>query len=206
MPERKYAIFRLLPLASLLLAACSVYTPSGPAKSQTSPEWRNHQQSLTALSRYQARGAFAYLSSQQKVYARFNWQQTSADRYRLILTNPLGSTEMDLNVQPGVAQLVNNQGKRYVSDDPEVMIQKLAGMSIPLNELRQWMLGLPGDATDFTLDARGYLHSLNYSHNGQRWTVTYQGYHDDILPALPSNLELRQGDNRIKLKMDSWSL
>ncbi|BAE75153.1 Outer-membrane lipoprotein LolB precursor [Sodalis glossinidius str. 'morsitans'] len=206
MHERNYAVFRLLPLASLLLAACSVHTPSGPAKSQTSPEWRAHQQSLSALGRYQTRGAFAYLSSQQKVYALFNWQQTSADRYRLILTNPLGSTEMDLNVQPGVAQLVNNQGKRYVSDDPEVMIQKLAGMSIPLNDLRQWMLGLPGDATDFTLDSRGYLHTLNYSHNGQLWTVTYQGYHDDTVPALPSNLKLRQGDNRIKLKMDSWSL
>ncbi|AHF74204.1 outer membrane lipoprotein LolB [Candidatus Sodalis pierantonius str. SOPE] len=206
MPERNYAVFRLLPLASLLLAACSVHTPSGPAKSQTSPEWRSHQQSVSTLTRYQTRGAFAYLSKEQKVYARFNWQQTSADRYHLILTNPLGSTEMDLNVQPGVAQLVNNQGKRYVSDDPEVMIQKLAGMSIPLNDLRQWMLGLPGDATDFTLDARGYLHQVNYSHNGQRWTVTYQGYHDDTVPALPSNLELRQGDNRIKLKMDSWSL
>lgn len=206
MPERKYNVSRLLPLASLLLAACGFHTPSGQAKSQTSPEWRAHQQSLSALRRYQTRGAFAYLSSQQKVYARFNWQQTSTDSYRLIITNPLGSTEMDLNVQLGVAHLFNNQSKRYVSDDPEVMIQKLAGMSIPLNDLRQWMLGLPGDATDFTLDSRGHLHTLNYSHTGQRWTVTYQGYHDDTVPPLPANLELRQGDNRIKLKMDSWRL
>ncbi|MGP4123281.1 MAG: lipoprotein insertase outer membrane protein LolB [Sodalis sp. (in: enterobacteria)] len=209
MPERNCAVFRLLPLASLLLAACSVYTPFGLDKSQALPEWRRHQKSvamLTMLTRYQTRGTFAYLSKEQKVYAHFNWQQTSADCYRLLLTNPLGSTEMVLNVQAGVAQFFNNQGKRYVGEDPEMMLQKLTGMSIPLNDLRQWMLGLPGDATDLTLDARGYLRQINYNHNGQCWTVTYKGYYDDAVPVLPSNLELRHDDSRIKLKIDSWSL
>ncbi|STD21029.1 outer membrane lipoprotein LolB [Enterobacter asburiae] len=32
------------------------------------------------------------------------------------------------------------------------MIGKLTGMPIPLNSLRQWILGLPGEATDYTLD------------------------------------------------------
>lgn len=206
MPECNYAVSRLLLLASLLLAACSINTLSGPAKNQTSPEWQSHQQSVSLLTHYQTRGTFAYLTQEQKVYARFNWQQNSADQYRLILTNPLGIMEMELKVQPGVIQLINNQGKRYVSDDSEVMIQKLVGMPIPLNNLREWMLGLPGDATNFTLDARGYLHEVNYTYNGQHWTVIYQSYHNDCVPALPSNLELRQGDNLIKLKMDSWSL
>jgi outer membrane lipoprotein LolB len=31
------------------------------------------------LSQYQTRGAFAYLSDEQKVYARFFWQQTGQD-------------------------------------------------------------------------------------------------------------------------------
>ena len=66
----------------------------------------------------------------RKVYARFFWQQFSPERYRLLLTNPLGSTEMDLNVQKNVVQLTDNQGKRYVSDNPEEMIRKLTGMAI----------------------------------------------------------------------------
>ncbi|TCV99688.1 lipoprotein insertase outer membrane protein LolB [Biostraticola tofi] len=206
MPTRPHSFLRLLPVASLMLAACTVNTPSGPAKSQTSPEWRQHQQSVSTISRYQTRGSFAYLSDKQKVYARFNWQQTTAERYRLLLTNPLGSTEMDLNVQPGAAQITNNQGKKYISDDPQEMIEKLTGMSIPLTNLRQWMLGLPGDATDFTLDDKGYLKQVNYRQDGQQWTVTYQGYHSDLKPALPANMELRQGGQRIKLKMDNWIL
>ncbi|WP_413739013.1 lipoprotein insertase outer membrane protein LolB [Sodalis sp. RH21] len=206
MPKRILAFYRVLPLASLILAACSVHTPTGPAKSQTSPEWRQHEQSVAQLTHYQTRGSFAYISGSQKVYARFNWQQTGPDRYRLLLTNPLGSTELDLNVQPGMAQVTNNQGKKYISDNPQEMITKLTGMNIPLENLRKWMLGLPGDASDFTLDDRGLLKQVNYDQDGHKWTVTYLGYRDDTQPALPANLELHQGEQRIKLKMDNWNL
>ncbi|WP_213992261.1 lipoprotein insertase outer membrane protein LolB [Sodalis sp. dw_96] len=206
MPKRIPACYRVLPLAALLLAACSVRTPTGPAKSQTSPEWRQHEQAVSQLTHYQTRGSFAYISSKQKVYARFNWQQTGPDRYRLLLTSPLGSTEMDLSVQPGMAQVINSDGKKYVSDDAQLMIHKLTGMDIPLDNLRKWMLGLPGDARDFTLDDKGQLKQVNYSQGGQQWTVTYQDYLDDTRPSMPGNMQLLQGDQRIKLKMDSWNL
>lgn len=119
------------------------------------------------LNQYQTRGAFAYISDQQKVYARFFWQQTGGDRYRLLLTNPLGSTELELNAQPGNVQLVDNKGQRYTADDAEEMIGKLTGMPIPLNSLRQWILGLPGDATDYKLDDQYRLSEITYSQNGK---------------------------------------
>lgn len=82
-------LIRLLPLAALVLTACSVTQPKGPGKSPDSPQWRQHQQDVRNLSQYQTRGAFAYLSDEQKVYARFFWQQTGQDNYRLLLLNPL---------------------------------------------------------------------------------------------------------------------
>ncbi|STQ44457.1 Outer-membrane lipoprotein lolB precursor [Ewingella americana] len=143
MPMRKAHLVRLLPLASLVLAACSINAPKGPATSPTSPQWRDHEAKIKQLEHYQTRGSFAYISDKQKVYARFFWQQYTRDNYRLLLTNPLGSTEMELKVQSGVAQLTNNEGKKYTSNNPDEMIQKLTGMSIPLANLRLWMLGLP---------------------------------------------------------------
>ncbi len=206
MPMRKAHLLRLLPLASLVLAACSINAPKGPATSPTSPQWREHEAQVKQLEHYQTRGAFAYISDRQKVYARFFWQQYSPDSYRLLLTNPLGSTEMELKVQSGVAQITNNQGKKYTSDNPDEMIQKLTGMSIPLANLRLWMLGLPGDESDFTLDSQYRLSKVNYSQNGLKGSVVYQSYSDDVIPSLPDRLELTQGDQRIKLKMDSWTL
>ncbi|WP_034949178.1 lipoprotein insertase outer membrane protein LolB [Erwinia oleae] len=199
-------LMRLLPLASVLLAACTVNKPQGPGQSVTAPQWQQHQQSVEKITRFQTRGAFAYLSDSQKVYARFNWQQTAPDRYRLLLTNPLGSTELQLDAQGSVVQIVDNKGKRYVSNDAEKMISQLTGMDIPLNNLRQWIMGLPGDATDYSLDDKYQLRQVNYSREGQQWAVNFQSYDSKQSPALPSNLELREGNQRIKLKMDSWTL
>ncbi|EMB9112411.1 outer membrane lipoprotein LolB [Klebsiella quasipneumoniae] len=197
-------LFRLLPLASLVLTACSVHAPEGPGKSPDSPQWRQHQQAVRSLNQFQTRGAFAYLSDEQKVYARFFWQQTGQDRYRLLLTNPLGSTELSLTAQPGSVQLIDNKGQTYTATDAEEMIGRLTGMPIPLNSLRQWIIGLPGDATDYSLDDRYRLRELNYTQNGKTWHVTYGGYTSDTQPALPSNVELNNGAQRIKLKMDNW--
>lgn len=105
-----------------------------------------------------------------------------------------------------MVQLTDNQGKRYVSDNAEEMIRKLTGMAIPLDNLRQWMLGLPGEASDFKLDDQYRLNSLSYQQGNQTWTVDYQDYNNSLTPQLPSRLELKQGDQRIKLKMDNWTL
>jgi len=197
-------LIRLLPLAALVLTACSITPPKGPGKSPDSPQWRQHQQAVRALNQYQTRGAFAYLSDQQKVYARFFWQQTGQDRYRLLLLNPLGSTEMELLAQPGSAQVTDNKGQKYTGTDAEEMIGKLTGMPIPITSLRQWILGLPGDATDYKLDDQYRLSGVNYSQNGKSWKVVYGGYDSNSKPALPSSLELTEGSQRIKLKMDNW--
>ncbi|WP_258576045.1 lipoprotein insertase outer membrane protein LolB [Candidatus Pantoea persica] len=198
-------LLRLLPLASFLLAACAVNQPQGPGPSTTAPQWQQHQQAVAKVTHYQTRGAFANLSVKQKVYARFNWQQTAPDRYRLLLTNPLGSTELQLDAQGQTVQLVDNKGKRYVSNNAEKMIAQLTGMDIPLANLRQWMMGLPGDASDYQLNSNYQLKSLNYSRNGQQWQVSIQDYDSKVTPPLPANLELREGDQRIKLRMDSWT-
>ena len=197
-------LFRRLPLASLVLTACAINAPKGPGKSPDSPQWRQHQQDVRNLNQFQTRGAFAYLSDEQKVYARFFWQQTGQDRYRLLLTNPLGSTELSLTAQPGNVQLIDNKGQTYTATDAEEMIGRLTGMPIPLNSLRQWIIGLPGDATDYSLDDQYRLRELNYTQNGKTWHVTWGGYTSDTKPSLPANMELNDGSQRIKLKMDNW--
>lgn len=196
----------LLPLASLVLTACTINSPTEPGKSPDSPEWRQHQQNVQKITQYQTRGAFAYLNDSQKIYARFNWQQTSPERYRLLLTNPLGSTELELNVQPDVVQLTTSDGKRHITQDAERTLAQLTGMPIPLNSLRQWILGLPGKATDYRLNDKYQLKELNYKQDGKTWKVVYSGYDSKISPALPSNMELSTGSVRIKLKMDNWKV
>lgn len=196
----------LLPLASLILTACTINAPTEPGKSPDSPQWRQHQQDVQKITQYQTRGAFAYLADDRKIYARFNWQQTNPERYRLLLTNPLGSTELELNVLPDQVQLTTGNGDRYVTKDAEQTLARLSGMPIPLNNLRQWILGLPGGATDYRLDDKYQLKELSYKQDGKTWKVVYSGYDNKVVPALPSNMELSTGTVRIKLKMDNWTV
>ena len=198
-------LLRLMPLAALVLSACTLnHAPNKPGQSVDSPQWRAHQQQVRQLSQYQTRGAFAFISDDQKVYANFFWQQTGQDNYRLLLTNPLGSTELSLTAKPGSVTLIDNKGKSYTATDAEEMISKLTGMPIPLNSLRQWILGLPGDATDYKLDDQARLRELTYAENGKTWKVVYGSYDSKNSPAMPSNMELTEGSERIKLKMNNW--
>lgn len=196
-------LFRLLPLASLVLTACSLHTPQGHGKSPDSPQWRQHQQAVRSLNQFQTRGRLP-IFPMSKSLCPLLLAANRPDRYRLLLTNPLGSTELSLTAQPGSVQLIDNKGQTYTATDAEEMIGRLTGMPIPLNSLRQWIIGLPGDATDYSLDDRYRLRELNYTQNGKTWHVTYGGYTSDTQPALPSNVELNNGAQRIKLKMDNW--
>ena len=101
-------------------------------------------------------------------------------------------------------QLIDNKGQTYTATDAEEMIGRLTGMPIPLNSLRQWIIGLPGEATDYSLDDQYRLRELNYTQNGKNWHVTWGGYTSDTKPSLPANMELNDGSQRIKLKMDNW--
>ncbi|QGX91591.1 lipoprotein localization protein LolB [Tatumella sp. TA1] len=195
----------VIPAIALLLSACvSQQTPKGPSTSPDSAQWKQHQAQVTGVTHFETRGAFAYLSDKQKVYARFNWQQQAADRYRLLLTSPIGSTELQLDQQGNTVQLVDSKGQRYMSHDAQSMITKLTGMQIPLDNLRQWMLGLPGNADHFNLNDRYQLQSADYTQQGVTWHVTITSYNNEVSPALPANVELTTEGQRIKLRMDSW--
>lgn len=188
-------------LVSLLLTSC---TTMNPVINYTPPQWCIHQQAVQRITQYQSSGSFVYLSSKQKLYSRFFWKQYSPEHYKLLLTSPLGTTEVNLHVQPTVAELTDNKGNHYVGNNAEQIILSVSGMVIPLHNLRDWMLGLPGGSNDFILDNEHHLSRLNYQQGGLQWVVNYLSYTSLIKPPLPSRLELQQGDQRIKLKIDCW--
>ncbi|AOM39833.1 lipoprotein insertase outer membrane protein LolB [Xenorhabdus hominickii] len=199
------SFFRLLPLSAVLMTACTITQPPTGTGSANTPQWQAREQQLQKLEHYQTRGSFAYLADKKKVYARFFWQQYSPDNYKLLLLNPLGTTELELFVKPNMIQLTDNEGKKYFSDDPDTLIHQLTDMDIPLDNLKNWIIGLPGNAKNFQLDANYLLKSVSDRKNGDVWQVNYQGYDTSTIPALPNRLELTQGKNRIKLKMDNWT-
>lgn len=197
--------FRYFPILVMLLTACSSLSPTLFTPSTPTPEWQRHQQEVRQITRYSARGIFGYIAGTKRVSANFLWQQQDPQHYRLLLTNPLGGTELDLQVKPGLAELVDRKGQRYVDNDVENLLNRLTGMSIPLENLRTWIMGLPAEGDQIQLDNH-LLQQLVTETGQQRWHIRYLAYHLQSKPAMPKQLELSRDELTIKLRIDSWIL
>lgn len=193
-------------LSLFLLTGCALDKSQHHVGDPASPRWQRHQEALKKLMAYQANGSFAYLSETKKISARFYWQQKTPSQYRLLLLNPLGNTEWQLDVQNQVVQLVNAKGERHIGNDVEKMLAQLTEMQIPVNQLRLWMLGLPGNVAQYNLNEQDLLHDLKSNYDGQHWTVLLEDYDENIEPPLPTRIQLDQRSNRLKLRIDKWTL
>lgn len=203
---KDYLIPILFLAAILFVTACSGYTSSLQANHQITLEWIKHKQLLTQIPYYQTHGSIAYISSNHKLYAYFNLKKINSEYYRLILTNPIGMKIIDLYLKVNTDQLVENNGKLYIIDNINVTSKPSVGIHIPLNYLQQWMIGLPGNGTKFNLTSGGYLRQVKYVQNGETWTINYDAYHENILPVLPSKIEIHHKNQIIKIKTYIWSL
>lgn len=201
--------WKFFPLFFVFLPACTFHQQLTTEKNASIIHllWVNHQKQLAKLTKFQARGTFAYIEADKKIYAKFFWQQYTISNYRLLLTNPLGTIELELNITPNVTRLIDRDGKEYFSNHPVQIIYQLTGMEIPIENLSHWLIGLPTNSTSFTLDENGLLKTIKYRKNSETWYLNYLDYHQKSMPKRPGYIELTHSNNsnqRIKLKIDSW--
>lgn len=199
-------LLRWLPFLAVLLTACAHHPIPQTNSNDKSPQWQARQARLNQLTRFQSRGSFAYIDPNHRVYARYNWQQQAPQQFRLILTNPLGGTELQLDQQGQTVQVVDSRGLRSYSQHAQQLLSTLSGMQIPLDILRQWMVGLPGKSHNFSLDNDYQLRQADYQVGGQQWHLTITEYHKLKPVSLPASLQLQTGQQRIKLRLDDWVL
>ncbi|MDO6708872.1 lipoprotein insertase outer membrane protein LolB [Photobacterium sp. 1_MG-2023] len=185
----------------LILSGCTTTSQSG----QPVTSWDIHQQALQTISGYQATGKLGYISPEQRFTANLNWKnETGADHLRL--TNFLGTTLLKLDTQPGRAVLIDNDGKRYQGPDAAALVLKLTGISLPVNQMRDWLIGLPSGADTYQLNAENRVAYLAKQVGSQLWQLDYNVYDESATPALPSRLVLSQGDIRITLLINRWQV
>lgn len=203
-----YFSWKFILILSIFLSSCTFNKKLITQKNRLTINklWITHQQKLNKLKKFEIRGNFTYIGIDNKTYAKFFWQQYNYSNYRLLLTNPLGTTELELNVTPKAIKLMDKTGKEYINNHPAHMIYELTGMEIPTENLSDWLIGLPTNSISFTLNENGLLKTIKYRKNRKIWHLNYLSYHKNRELNLPSRLEIRQGKQRINLKMDAWTI
>lgn len=194
------SIFRYVLLAlSLLLTACQQPVPHYSAQ-----QWEAQRPQVEALTQWNLTGKLAIVTAKKKGSLRLFWQQ-NGDDYRLNLSTVLGTRVLELSRQGNRILLTDEDGKEHVSNDPALLIYRLTGWLLPIDELPTWIKGLPG-AAQYGLSQDGQLAWVQ----DEQWQLTYQEFASQATGRgelrLPTRLDLKGPDTRLKLMINQWNL
>ncbi|KII80510.1 lipoprotein insertase outer membrane protein LolB [Vibrio renipiscarius] len=198
--------FRLFAMLAFFtaLVGCSAIQDS-----ETSVEWLAHQQRLALVSDYQAVGKLGYISPEQRESLNFQWQH-NADSNQLRLSTFLGQTVLNMQSHQGSAKVETYDDQVLTDVSADRLITRLTGLTIPVEQLNDWLLGKPTHADDYTLNENQTLASLTKTIQGQTWQLEYLSYQDvtflgSLLPV-PHKLKLKQDNISINLVISKWTL
>lgn len=193
----------------VLVAGCatSVQVPGGEETlTQTAPaNWSKRVASLAGFKNWKLEGKLSVTQPKRSDTAVINLWRQHGREFELHLSSTimgLGSTQ--LSGDPGFVELTTGQGKDYVSAKPEQLLQRELGWSLPLDNLRYWIKGIPNPdhPAQLFFDADGRLKRLQQA----GWKVHYRRPHQFIkgLPPLPKLITAENGPVRIRVAVLHW--
>lgn len=193
-----------------VLSACvTVEKHQLPPGSEVSQQaaWEVHRANVQALKTWKLKGRVAGKSNNQGFRAGVRWMQMQ-DRFEIDLHGPLGRKVAVITAAQGNVQLKTSKGESYQAKDPEELMQRLFGYSLPVNGLQHWLLGIPDPSsklgqsnTDLILDEHGRLQQLKQA----GWIIAYKRYHSGV-PALPALIQISNPTLNANIKVDTWTL
>ncbi|CCN69859.1 lipoprotein insertase outer membrane protein LolB [Vibrio nigripulchritudo] len=186
-------------LFTLFLSACTTL----PEVSDQPVDWVNHQEKLETLQNYALTGKMAYIGKDRRQSLNFYWKK-SPDSEELRLTTLLGQTALLLTVDQTGATVVNHEGETFRHVSSNILVHRLTGLSIPVDQLSEWVKGSPFGADYYELNESNTLSVLSKQINGQPWDMTFNRYTEESGYVLPSSLTLKQDQTKIKIAVSKW--
>ncbi len=138
---------------------------------------------------------------------RIDWQQ-QAGRYVISLSAPVTRQSWRLTVDAAGARLDGIKGGPRESADVEILLREATGWEIPVGALNNWMRGIgaagheygPAKVTYGSGNLPVRLEQAGWSVEYADWAPVPNG------PALPTRLVAVQGQAKVRLVMDVWTL
>jgi len=205
---RKYALLPAFVLSALVLAGCQTPQPEPGPSLLTDQAKAERLATLRSLDQFQFGGGLGIWTDTESISARIEWLQSNGN-LDLKLTGPLGFGNFRLLDVGNRSTL--SRGKTVVttgtSSDDVVQRGLRLRAPVPIDELKQWVKGLPGNATQTTTDLEGKLDSLRYIDAEQiPWTVRFKRYETFDGLSLPVLITASGGDYSVRLLLKNWNL
>ena len=150
----------------------------------------------------EARFALRVLSpgkAAQSSGGRLSWIQNNGQSH-LLISNPLGIGVAEITIQPGHAVLHASNGESRESDNPDLLIEEVTGLRLPVTQMANWLLGRHAGQGKISRDFAG--RPQHFEDAG--WRVDYE-YESEAADALPSKLTIiRDGEIELRLRIETW--
>lgn len=186
--------------AALLVCAGSVLLLSACATIQIGsgePYSRASLLRFYKLAQWSFGGRLALTGQKDSWSANIDWQH-NADKERIRLSGPLGQGTTVIQLTDDVVTIDHGNGDVQSSTLPEVFINQQIGMSVPVQSLRYWVVGLPEPVQAFEETGTGFKQS--------GWLVEYKQMQSVENQSMPRRITVTNDQVKLKLIIDQWVL
>jgi len=190
--------------ALFLQTSCSTPPLESPV---TDPEsvWAERQQQLARIQYWYLNGRVAVNNGTEAWHLDMDWSQQGQD-YQMQLSGPFGAGRVKLAGNASGVLLTNADDQAFYADSAEKLLYEITGVSMPVDEMRYWIVGLagPGQTGKTQLDQQGRLAAVEDT----RWKVRFRGYMAVNGVDLPRKIFIDRADRQIdvRLVVDNWKL
>ncbi|GGZ66909.1 outer-membrane lipoprotein LolB [Lysobacter xinjiangensis] len=190
-------------LAAGLLAGCATARIEAPAVPAAEAEARQleRERTMAADTDWGFEGRVAISNARDAGSGRLEWRQSGA-RFEVSLTAPITRQGWRLSGGPGGATLDGLPGGPREGGDAEALLREATGWEIPVRSLPYWVRGLRTDPRGAVLQFGPGGRPSRLSEGG--WTIDYS-WPADAQAELPSRVEARRDDARVRLVVDRWT-
>jgi outer membrane lipoprotein LolB len=190
-------------MLAVLVSGCATTRPvatTTPSEATLAALTRR-ESDLAARSTWGLEGRIAVSNSRDAGSGRIEWRQSGA-AFDIALTAPITHQGWRLTGEPGRATLDGLPGGPRTGADADTLLHEATGWDIPVRSLPRWVRGLRADPAHAVVQfgADGKLARLAES----GWTIDYT-WPADAAAVLPSRIEARRDDARVRLVIDRWT-
>ncbi|HWJ06966.1 MAG TPA: lipoprotein insertase outer membrane protein LolB [Steroidobacteraceae bacterium] len=179
-------------LGALALAGCAT-VPGGGAGPGTPADPER-------LTQWVAKGRIALTAQGEGGAGAFVWQQRS-ERTELSVRGPFGAGGLSVVTDGETLELDDGSGQAIDGERARLALEQRLGTSLPLAELRYWMLGVPAPSAP-AQRASGPVPGFTQA----GWVVEYPGFRPAGPWSLPARLTATTANARVRLVIDDWQL
>lgn len=187
---------------ALALSGCVTVPTVDPEQQRLAEQrWGERSIALAQIQRFTVHARLAY-HQLSPVRADVHWNQNANGSYDMSLSGPLGV---------GAAQVMGDAKRVRVrtregtidTDDPEQWMLDHLGWTVPIRQLRHWVLGLPApdSESERVLNVDGQIERLQQD----GWRIEYPEYQIVHGHELPRRILASQDDRSLILVITEWS-